>query len=282
MPVSTITRPGNDLVLTTRDGATLFETVPRSVTFEPTAAYSAGTQGKAVLIDGVPVSAGSGGNTNASGSIAAMMQLRDEIAPEMQSQLDEVARGLINSFRETDPNGVQPDAAGLFTWPGGPALPAAGTLESGLAGVISVNAAMDSNRGGDPRLLRDGGANGAAYVGNSTGGAAYTDLLLTYSGRLEEPMTFDPAAGFDATMSVSDYSTEAISWFEGIRQDASRSADGKNALMARTSQALSNSTGVNIDDEMALLLDLEHSYQASARMMRTVDDMLNTLMSAVS
>ncbi len=83
-------------------------------------------------------------------------------------------------------------------------------------------------------------------------------------------------------MSVSDYSTEAISWFEGIRQDASRSADSKNALMARTSEALSNSTGVNIDDEMALLLDLEHSYQASARMMRTVDDMLGTLMSAVS
>ncbi len=51
--------------------------------------------------------------------------------------------------------------------------------------------------------------------------------------------------------------------------------------MLRTSAALSNETGVNIDEEMALLLDLEHSYQASARLISAVDDMLSTLLAAV-
>jgi flagellar hook-associated protein 1 FlgK len=51
--------------------------------------------------------------------------------------------------------------------------------------------------------------------------------------------------------------------------------------MLRTSEALSNETGVNIDEEMALLLDLEHSYEASARLIRAVDEMLSALLSAV-
>ncbi|TIU54803.1 MAG: flagellar hook-associated protein FlgK, partial [Mesorhizobium sp.] len=53
------------------------------------------------------------------------------------------------------------------------------------------------------------------------------------------------------------------------------------ALATRTAEALSNDTGVNVDQEMSLLLDLEHTYQASARMMKTVDDMLDALMNAV-
>ncbi len=150
VPVNVVKRDNNDMMLTTADGTTLFETVPRTVTFQPTAAYGAATQGNQVMIDGVPLSAGSGGNTSGSGTIAAMVQLRDVVAPQMQAQLDEIARGLITAFRETDPSGVQPDAAGLFTWSGGPAIPAAGTLSAGLAGTINVNPAMDSTVGGDP------------------------------------------------------------------------------------------------------------------------------------
>ena len=51
--------------------------------------------------------------------------------------------------------------------------------------------------------------------------------------------------------------------------------------MMRTSEALSNVTGVNIDEEMSLLLDLEHSYQASAKLVQTVDNMLAALLAAV-
>jgi flagellar hook-associated protein 1 FlgK len=48
-----------------------------------------------------------------------------------------------------------------------------------------------------------------------------------------------------------------------------------------TAEALSNDTGVNIDQEMSLLLDLEHSYEASARLMKVVDEMLSALIAAV-
>ena len=279
VPVSTFTRGDNDMVITTKDGTTLFETIPRSVSFTPSPGYAAGVAGNTVYIDNVPVSVGSGGNASADGKIAGLITLRDGVAATMQSQLDETARGLITAFAETAPS--LPNATGLFTWSGAPAVPPAGTLVNGLAGSISVNAAMDPSVGGNVTLLRDGGANGAAYVANTSGGASYADLLIGYGDKLDQPMAFDPSAGITTASSVADYSANAIGWFESVRQQASTNADTKEALATRTAEALSNDTGVNVDQEMSLLLDLEHTYQASARMMKTVDDMLSALLDAV-
>lgn len=278
VPVSTYTRSGNDMVITTAGGTTLFETVPRSVSFSASPGYAAGMAGNTVYIDNVPLTGGSGGNTDAGGKLAGLIQLRDGVASTMQSQLDEVARGLITAFAETSPG--NPDLTGLFTWSGAPAIPAAGTLVNGLAGSIKVNAAMDPAAGGDPAKLRDGGANGAAYVANTSGGASYADRLIAYGDRLDQPMAFSPAAGITSTSSVTSYSASAIGWFEGIRQQASTAADSKEALATRTAEALSNQTGVNVDTEMSLMLDLEHTYQASARILNTVNQMLDALLQA--
>lgn len=285
VPVSTYTRGGNDMVITTTGGTTLFETVPRSVSFSPSPAYAAGVAGSTIYIDNVPVTGGSGGNTDAAGKLAGLVQLRDGVASTMQSQLDEIARGLVTAFAETSPG--NPDLAGLFTWnaipslPTPPAIPTAGTLVSGLAGAIRINAAMDPAVGGDPAKLRDGGANGAAYVANTGVGPSYSDLLIAYGDRLDQPMAFSPAAGITSTSSVTSYSANAIGWFEAVRQQASLAADSKEALAARTAEALSNQTGVNVDTEMSLMLDLEHTYQASARILNTVNQMLDALLQAV-
>lgn len=285
VPVNTVKRSDNDLMLVTASGATLFETIPREVTFRPTAGLSPGTMGNTIYVDGVPLNAGTGGNTTAQGKLAAFVQLRDDVAVGMQAQLDEIARGLIMAFRETDASGGGgPDLAGLFTWNGAPALPADGTLVDGLAQQIAVNPLFDPAQGGNVNLLRDGGANGAAYVhnpGGATPQAAYSDLILTYAQRMSEPIAFDSAAGIEGTISLSAYSTESISWISALRQDATRAAESKNTLMNFTGEVLSNETGVNIDEEMTLLLDLEHTYEASARLMRAVDDMLAALLQAV-
>jgi flagellar hook-associated protein 1 len=140
---------------------------------------------------------------------------------------------------------------------------------------------MDPSAGGNAELLRDGGANGAAYVANTTGGASYAELLIAYGDRLEQPMAFDNAAGNGASSSLINYSTSAVGWFEGLRKEAFSAAESKEALAVRSAEALSNETGVNVDMEMSLLLDLEHSYEASARLIKAVDDMLASLLAAV-
>ncbi|MDP3895214.1 MAG: flagellar hook-associated protein FlgK [Mesorhizobium sp.] len=282
LPISTFTRANQDMVITTSAGATLFETIPRAVSFEPKPGYAAGSTGNPVYVDGVPLTAGAGGSTTAGGKLSALLQLRDNVAPTMQAQLDEIARGLVNAFAETDPTGgALPALAGLFTWSGGPSLAPDGVVSAGLAGSIRINAAMDSTAGGDPRVLRDGGANGAAYVANTAGVASYSALLIGYSDRLDAPIAFDPSAGAGENASVMAYSTNAISWLENIRKQATTAEETKGALLTRTATALSNETGVNIDQEMSLLLELEHSYEASARIIKAVDEMLSTLLAAI-
>jgi flagellar hook-associated protein 1 FlgK len=277
VPISTYTRGDNDMVVTTTDGTTLFETIPRSVSFTPSPGYGPTTTGSTVYIDNVPISSGSGGNSEATGKLAGFLQLRDGVASTMQNQLDEIARGLIDAFAEKAP--PLADMAGLFTWQGGPTVPT--TLEPGLAGMIRINAAVDPSQGGNVNLVRDGGINGAGYVKNPTGGASYSELLIGYGDRLDTPMSFSPAAGIAATSSVTSFSSNAIGWFESIRQQATTLADTKEALASRSAEALSNETGVNVDMEMSLMLDLEHTYQASARLMSTIDQMLNALLEAV-
>jgi flagellar hook-associated protein 1 len=267
--ISTISRGDNDLVIMTGDGATLFETIPRAVTFEPTQQYFAGTVGNPVLVDGVPVRAGFGGNTTAAGKIAGMMQIREDVAVKQQIQLDEIARGLIIAFSEA------PGTEGLFEAPdlGYPGL----THVAGMAGNLRVNPAYNSQAGGDPQALRDGGTLNL----NPTGAAAFADQILSYLDQLEAPMDFDPVAGLADTASIMNFSTDSISWLEAGRKAAASAVENKGATLMRTEAALSNTTGVNIDQEMAMLLDLEHSYAASARMLQTVNSMLAALMDAV-
>lgn len=268
--ISTIVRGQNDIVITTSDGATLFETIPRKVTFDSTIAYQAGMSGEPIRIDGVPIAAGKGANTTASGKLAAMIQLREDVAVKQQAQLDEMARGLILAFAEDEAGGIP----GLFTSTG----PFPGTtLIDGLAGMIRINPAYDSQQGGNPEALRDG----ATVNLNPSGAASFSDTLLAYLDALESDMDFDPAAGLFAEGSLTNFSTESVGWLEGNRKAADFAMENKGATLMRTEQALWNQTGVNIDQEMAMLLDLEHSYAASARMLQAVNDMLATLLNSV-
>ncbi|PST26135.1 flagellar hook-associated protein FlgK [Mesorhizobium plurifarium] len=265
--ISTVTRANNDTVIYTSGGTVLFETLPREVTFAPKSAYDATVTGNGIFIDGVPLAAGSGADTSARGKLAGLLQLRDETAPTFQSQLDELARGLVTLFQE----GGLP---GLFTWSGG-TVPAAGAVQPGMAATLSVNPAARTN----PFLLRDGGFNGV--VSNPGGNAGFTDLLDGFVTAMDGDMQFDAAAGLDGTSSIMEFAASSIGWFEQIRSGASTADDNKAALLARTQEALGSVTGVSIDEELSLLLDLEQSYKASAKLISTVDAMMASLLEAV-
>lgn len=280
--ISVVTRDNNDMVLFAGQGITLFETVPRTISFDPQTAYDATTAGNPLRIDGVPLRVGQGANTSASGKLSALMQTRDTVAVQQQAQLDEIARGLVETFAETDQTGGgAPALAGLFTYDGGPAIPAAGTIVPGIASSLTVNAAFDPEQGGNPMLLRDGGANGAAYVANTTGGAAFSDQLLGFIGGLDAPRAVDPAAGIAGDRSVAALAGASIGWVESMRSSADLAAQSKMALHEKLSGDYLTKTGVSIDEEMTKLIALEQSYEASARIMRVVDDLYAVLFAAV-
>jgi flagellar hook-associated protein 1 FlgK len=282
--VSVSIRPNGDAALYTDSGVVLYDKSARAVSFAPTNAYTAGTTGNAVYIDGVPVTGASSVMPLKSGKIAGLAELRDKATVTYQSQLDEIARGLIDAFREVDQSGAAlPDVPGLFTYPGAPAMPAAATVSVGLAGTITVAASVDPASGGNPNLLRDGAISGnAAYNYNATGVAGFSARLQQLIDNMDAPQPFDAAAQGKPSGSVIDFASSSASWIENRRKAADDSAQYQNTLLDRSNAALSNVNGVNMDDEMSLMLQVERTYSASSKIISAVDDMLNTLLAAVS
>jgi flagellar hook-associated protein 1 FlgK len=272
--VSTVTRANNDMVLYTADGTTLFETIP------PTQSYAADTAGNKVYVDGVAVNMGSGSTTNAQGSLASLLQIRDDIAPTFQNQLDEVARGLVNLYQE-DGN------PGLFVWTnpttgtaGG--VPPAGTIIKGIAGTIAINDRVVTSKGGDPMRLRDGNINATSTAANPTGSSGYTAELDRLYTSMDSGIAFDPKTGLDSNISILTFATNSIGWLEQNRSNATTAAENTQAAAARTDEAYSNETGVNLDEELTLLLDIEQSYKAATKILNAVDEMLKALLDIAS
>jgi flagellar hook-associated protein 1 len=283
--IRTVTRANNDMAIYTDNGLTLFDARPRTVSFTATPLYQPSTQGASVYVDGVAITGDTGLTGPSSGRIVALAQVRDSIAATYQSQLDEIARGLVQVGSESDQSATPslPDAPGLFTWDGAPAMPPGGSVQVGLAGTIKVNPTIDPAQGGDPARLRDGGAadpGNPAYVSNTTGATGYSDRLNQLLDRLDAQRLFDPAAQAGSSATLSDFASSSVAWLQATRKSASDEADYKSTLLDRSSQALSNATGVNLDEEMTLLLDLERSYQASSKLISTIDNMFGALLSA--
>jgi flagellar hook-associated protein 1 FlgK len=281
--IKTTTRANNDMAIYTDSGVTLFDQSARTVSFQPTLAYTAGTTGNPVYADSVPITGSTATMSVGSGRLNGLVKVRDDLAVTYQSQLDEIARGLIAAFAESDQSAIPalPDAPGLFTWSGAPALPAAATLTVGLAGSIAVNPAADPEQGGDAFLLRDGGMAGAAYVYNSTSAAQYTDRLQQLLDDLNATQAFDPLAKLSSSATLDSFASSSAAWLEEVRRTASDEAEYRDVLLERSSEALSKVTGVNLDEEMTLMLELERTYQASGKLMSTIDSMLGMLLATV-
>lgn len=262
--ISTVTRAGNDMVIYTDSGVTLFEKSARTVSFSRTFAYDAGTTGAAVFADGVPLTGAGASMGIKSGALHGHATLRDEVAPQYQLQLDEIARGLVHAFGEPAPGG----APGIFIDPG-PAGP-------GMAARIGVSPNVDPALGGDLARLRDG----VTVNFNPAGDAAFSDRLYAMLEALEAPQGFDPATGINPNTTLSRFASSSVSWLEAGRQQASQEASFRDTMLERTRESLSNVTGVNLDEELALMMELERSYGASARIISTVDTMLQSLLAA--
>ncbi|MBR0819445.1 flagellar hook-associated protein FlgK [Bradyrhizobium liaoningense] len=281
--VSMTLRANGDAALYTDSGVVLFDKTARTVSFAATNIYTPGTTGNAVYIDGVPVTGANSVMPIKTGKLAGLSQLRDSATVTYQSQLDEIARGLVEAFKEVDQSGAAlPDVPGLFTYPGAPAMPASATVSVGLAGLISVAASVDPAQGGNPNLLRDGAISGnVAYRYNTAGNGGYSTRLQELIGDMDASRPFDATTQGKPSGSLIDFAASSTSWIENQRKTADDNATYQNTLLDRSNAALSNVSGVNMDDEMSLMLQVERTYSASSKIISTVDQMLQSLLAAV-
>lgn len=274
VPVSEIQRELGAVALFTPGGAILLD--GNAATFDFTTAnvivpHMTQSSGhlSGLTMNGAPVSTDAETGPMKGGRLAALFELRDKFAVETQTQLDAVARDLVERFQNSGLDTTRaPGAAGLFTDAG---VPFGAANETGLSARLAINAAVDPAAGGATWRLRDGlGAGAPGAVGNSQ---LLQDMQNALSIR-RVPVSGD--FGLSA-QSATTLQASLLAEIGSAREISDQSVSFSAARHASASTQLLED-GVDSDQEMQRLLMIEQAYAANARMMEVVDEMMKALM----
>lgn len=274
LPVRELPRDHGAVALVTTGGALLLDGRPARLEFTPAgviAPHMTVANGllSGIRIDGRDVPVGTAAGPLSGGRLAALFEARDATAPAAQENLDALARDLIERYEAPglDPSLGGP-GPGLFTDAGALLDP---TNVVGIAGRISVNAAVDPARGGAVYRLRDGlGASGPGAVGDAT-------LLQAFADALAAPRILASGGLGGTARDASGHVASLVSALGQIRLSADQ-ARGFASGQAAELRSLALADGVDSDAELQRLLIIEQAFGANARVIQTVDDMMQTLL----
>ncbi|WP_425051068.1 flagellar hook-associated protein FlgK [Psychromarinibacter sp. S121] len=247
--VNLYTGGGTELVVGTRTKTITYDSV-------------AGT----LAAGGIDITPGGATRGISQGSLSGLFELKLERLPEIGAQLDSLAANLISSMETANPFGAT--GTGLFT-DAGAVFDAAAV--DGLAARIQVNAEADSSAGGDAAILQSGGI-ATTPAGDST----FVDAMLD---AFTQPVTV-ATAGLGTGLTLIDLAPTMVTYQQSARAAAEADTLATQTAGETISASRENYEGVSIDDEMQKLLVIEQSYAANARVMTSVNEMLDTLMAA--
>lgn len=279
IPVREIQRGAGQIDLITPEGVFLIAgSDAREIGFTQSPAMTAQSQynnGAGALsgltVDGLDITpGGSGTQALRGGALAGQFAVRDQVVPEAALALDSLALDLAERF--SDPaldSTLPPGTPGLFTDSG--AL-ATSTDLTGLAGRLGVNAAVDPVVGGNTARLRDG-------LGATTPGPASNDSFIrSLISAVTNPRATNPALGANRDLTAAEASAQLTSMINGSRNDAESRANISSSLSQSLRDAELQETGVDTDQELQKLLLIEQAYGANARVIETVDRLLQRLL----
>ncbi|MCX7565762.1 flagellar hook-associated protein FlgK [Sulfitobacter sp. F26169L] len=269
VPTNVVPRDDGAIAIYTEGGAILLDITAAKIGFDQQNIVTEFQTLDAGTLSGLTLN-GQGIRTSAlaGGSLGGHFAVRDEHGVEAQTNLDALARDLVERFSDPalDPSRGAGDPA-LFTDSGNAFAP---HDEVGLSRRLMLNAAVDPKAGGDAWRLRDGlGAISPGDVGDAT-------LLNNLRSALD---TLRPTASGHFGSGPQSIA-KLFSSFTGIlassRGSAEQDLSYSSARLAElTQQQLSD--GVDTDQELQNLLLLERAYAANARVIQAADAMLETL-----
>lgn len=282
--VRAVSGEGGRIALYTDSGLTLFDRLPREISV--TQSFDAGLGGYVsdIRIDGLDATSSSSFMALRSGELAGLVQFRNNVLAPANAQIDEMARSLIEVFADRDRNvpATVPDLPGLVTTD----TPLGGVPNArvvGLAGQLKLSDFAYSSEA--PVLLRDGGfANplDPAYNHNVNSDPAYSGRIQSILAQFEMPRALDPAGLIVSNASLASYASNGATWLSVHAKSITDEKETQAATRQYAFQQLKAVTGVSLDDETARMLEVEHAYQATAKLISTIDNMLSALLGAIN
>jgi flagellar hook-associated protein 1 FlgK len=281
--IATIENRDGSMSILASGGSVLFDREPRPVFIRSRHADNGVPAGTGVFIDNVDVSVDRSAMRVTSGRLAGALAVRDVIVPQAMDDLDSIAHSLIVSFGEVPSvGGAGSFSPGLFTLASGSVNPQ--TVAPGSALGLAVHPHVDPDKGGDSRLLRDGGISfpgDPTYVRNPSRAPGYSARLIEMLSKMSQPSEFVSSSNVGDGTSLFDRISLVVGDLSRRAQDASSVSEQSRILGERLSAALSRATGVDIDQEMTRLLQIENSYKATSKMIATIDNLYSSLFAAI-
>ena len=304
--VNVMVQPNGNMVVTTAGGTTLptygspgsppaTSAGPLSVAganVQPGSTYPSGGIG-GIMVGGVDVTRQLTG-----GQLGANIVLRDTTLPTYQAELDEFSQNTASQFAAqgltlfTDPTGSVPAGGGIPVQSG----------YVGFAAEIQVNPTVLT----DPSLVVNGNTTvagsptgSAAFTPNPAGGPAGFSTLITnvlnYTfGADAQPGVPQPAAnttglGAAGTLTAPFAAPQTLAAFAEAITGAEANDSANTTTQLATEQAvqttltnqLSSQSGVNLDQQMSLMIQLQNAYGANAKVMSVVQNSFSQLLNAV-
>jgi flagellar hook-associated protein 1 FlgK len=234
----------------------------------------------------------------AGGRLGALAELRDATLPRMAAELDQSAAHLA----------ARMDAQGLRLFSDGAgglpdmSIPYHLGAKRGFAGVIQVNPAVAAA----PALVRDGthavaGLPGGptAFAPNPAGGPAGFGLLLDRvlgfafgaeaAPGVPQPPIESTGLGPDGTLAsplaglvtLEAHAGALVATQAGLRAAAGEGAAREGAMLDLLAARFAERSGVDVDREMAAMVQLQTAYGVNARVLSTAQAMWDALFGAV-
>lgn len=158
----------------------------------------------------------------------------------------------------------------------------------GLNGVFAGEDASDitvsTHLQNNADLLATGRLSSSATlaVGDTGLFAGDSDLAKELNELFYTDVSYNSAGNFAAqTASILDYGAKIMSDLAGRASDATNISATDALVLEQTLTSLQNLEGVNIDEEMAELIDLESKYEAAATLIGIIQEMFDSLLAAV-
>jgi flagellar hook-associated protein 1 FlgK len=295
--VRALVQPNGDMLIDTNGGLAL----PLHDVNDPLSTSGANVlPGTTYPGGGIPAITSGGADVTAQligGQLGANIVLRDRTLPTYQAELDEFSQNLASRF-STQGLTLFSDPTGSVPVPSVAPAPVQSSYV-GFAATIQVNPAVRL----DPAMVRDGTGPStppaAAFVPNPPGGPAGFSTLIenvlaytfgaTAQGGVPQPAANTIGLGATGTLDAP-YSAPATLGDEASALVASQAQDSANttgqlsteqAVQTTLNGTLATSSGVNMDTEMSLMIQLQNSYGASAKVIAAVQSMWTQLINTV-
>ncbi|SFB05170.1 flagellar hook-associated protein 1 FlgK [Poseidonocella pacifica] len=273
VPVKLMSRPREAVALLSAGGMVLLDTNPVEIDFTASNAVEADMTLDAGSLSALYVNGNETNGTDSGqlggGKLSALFNIRDDMMVEAQGKVDALARDLMERFEDTDVDfTLTAGDPGLFTDKGN-AFDA--SLELGVAARIQINDSVNPDEGGEIWRFRDG-VNAVAQ-----GNSGMSDILQAGARALAEQVSPNSPNASAVARTSSAMASDILSFFgvarQGVEADVSFAAARQNEL-----SLLQMEGGVDTDQETQKLMLIEQSYQANARVIQVIDEMMDAIL----